>query len=227
MNTANAFGFLLLGLVMWLLPVVAPGMFPQVGIDGSSARSLWIQTMAGVHVALGAGFLARNIVLPEIRYWLRSAPVAEPVWRNEPVPAEALAIDVAAAEAALSEQGALIAARSLEADGVITLRGKHAALWRALKVAFLDQERFVHFLERLRLLAHRHRDRAHAHWAAPVIFGHDPEHALVHLIETSGIDLQQLERGGRHWLRNMTSGTFLREVADEIDQVVGDARRAA
>lgn len=222
MNSSNASGFVLFGLAMGLFPAIAPDLFPRNGIDGSSARALWMHTMGVVQVAIGLFFIMREGVLPWFARWLERAPAAQPDWRQQPVPANAVPV-----VAAGLQQSALFAARGLESDGVVTLRGKHAALWRALKVALLDEERLVHFLQRFRLLAHRDRNRAHAHGAAPVIVGHDAEHTLIHLIQAHGIDLEQLERRSRDWLGNVSAGAFLREVPDEVDEVVGNARRAA
>jgi hypothetical protein len=212
---------------MWALPNVAPDLFPRQSIDGSSARALWVQSMALVHLAVGLGFLVQLEIWPRVMRWLTTEPAMEPVWTRDPVPANAVALDMGAAEVALSEQSALFAAGRFEPDSVVALRGKYATLWSALKVAFLDEKRFVHFLERFRFLSHRHRDGAHAHRPAPVVFGQDAEHALVHLIQSRGINLQQLERRSRNWLGNVTSRAFLREVADEVDQVVSNARGAA
>ena len=186
-----------------------------------------MQVMAVVQVIIGAAFVLQFELWPRLIRWLATVPAMEPVWTREAVPANAVSLDLGAAEAALSEQRALFAARRLEPDGMVTLRGKHATLWSALKVAFLDEERFMNFLERFRLLSHRHRYGAHAYRPAPVVFGHNAEHALIHLIQTRGINLQQLERRSRDWLGNVSPGAFLREVADEVDEVVGDARSAA
>jgi hypothetical protein len=227
MNTGNACGFFIFGTMMWLLPNVAPELFARSGLDGTSARAMWIQVMAVVQVTIGLGFLLHLEVWPRVMRWLAAEPAMEPVWARQPVPAGAVRVDLHAAEAAFSEQSALLAARRLEPDGVVTLRGKHATLWSALKVAFLDEERFVHFLERFRLLSHRNRYRAHANGPAPIVFGHNAEHALVHLIQSRGVDFQKLERRSRNWLGNVSAGAFLREVADEVDEVVGNARGAA
>jgi hypothetical protein len=226
MNIGNASGFFVFGVAMWLLPNIAPDLFPRSGMDGSSARAMWIQVMAVVHATIGLSYLLLPLFAALAR-WVAAEPAIQGIWRQQPVPADAQPIDLAAADAALSQQRALFAAHRLESDGMVTLRGKHAPLWRALKVAFLDEERFMHFLERLRFLAHGHRDRAHADGPAPVVLGHDAEHALIHLIQASGVNFQQLERRSRDWLGNVTAGAFLREVADEVDEVVGDARRAA
>lgn len=60
MNSANAFGFLGVGLAMWLLPALAPSWFTHVAIDGSSTRALWLQVMGPVQVAIGLWFLGQR-----------------------------------------------------------------------------------------------------------------------------------------------------------------------
>jgi len=60
MNIGNAFAFFLSGVVMWCLPNLAPGWFAATGIDGSSARALWLQVMGVVHLVVGAGLLVQD-----------------------------------------------------------------------------------------------------------------------------------------------------------------------
>src|SRR5687767_10234539 len=153
MSTGNASGFLLFGLAMWVSPTVAPDLFPKNGLDGSSARAMWIQLMAVVQVTVGLGFLLQLELWPRLLRWLTSEPAAQPVWGRDPVSANAVPVEGVSFARGRSEQGALLAARGLQSNGLVAFRGMHAALWRALKVAFLDEERFMNFLERLRLLA--------------------------------------------------------------------------
>ena len=110
---------------------------------------------------------------------------------------------------------------------MVALGGQHPALGGALQVAFLNEKRFMDLFERLGLLAHGHRDRAHADGPAPVVLGHDAEHAFIHLVEAGRIDFEQLEGAGGDGLGDVALGAFEGVVADEIDQVVRDARRAA
>ena len=121
----------------------------------------------------------------------------------------------------------MLAAEGLQADGGVALGGEEAALGGALEVAFLDEEGLVDFLERLGLLADGDGDRAHADGLAAVILGHHAQHAFVHFVESGGIDLQQLKRGSGDGLGDLAGGALLREVADEVDEIVGDAGRAA
>jgi hypothetical protein len=78
MNMRNAVGFLSFGLVMGLLPVLAPAWFPPAGIDGSSARALWLEVMGAVQTALGAGWLLGPLAMRTTVRWLapRPSPVA-------------------------------------------------------------------------------------------------------------------------------------------------------
>lgn len=234
MNTGNACGFFLLGLAMWFLPLWAPEYFPANGLDGSSTRALWLQTVGVLQAAIGAAFIVTLGILPAVKGWLASEPALQPRWKNAPVPADAAPVvpftadeELAAGVALLQQRGLVSADGGFEADRVVPFRREDAPLGRALEVALLDEKRFVHFLERLRLLAHRDGDRAHAHGAAPVVLGHDAQHALVHFIKSGRVDFEQLKRGGRNGLRNLASGAFLRKIAHEIDEVVGDTRRAA
>src|SRR5687767_3745159 len=91
MNKGNASSFFLLGLGFWLLPSLAPDLFPRNGIDGSSARALWIQVMGLVHTALGAGFLLQSSVVPRFTRWLATEPSVAPVFSEtstaRPLPA--------------------------------------------------------------------------------------------------------------------------------------------
>src|SRR2546430_872252 len=43
MKIGNAFGFIFYGVLMGLLPAVAPTWFPPTAIDGSSGRALWLE----------------------------------------------------------------------------------------------------------------------------------------------------------------------------------------
>jgi hypothetical protein len=232
MNSANAGGFVIFGLMFGLLPTLAPAWFPATGLDGSSARAMWLQVMGPLQAAIGLAFLVRFEVLPAIARWLADERRPAPVVLVDSAEAAAAANNVVAfpeavALAANSEQAALVAAERLETDGSVALGGQHAALRRALKIAFLNEERLVHFFQRFRLFAHGDGDRAHANGTAAVVFGHDTQHALVHLVEAGRIDLKELERRGCDGLRDLALSAFLREIANEVDQVVGDARRAA
>lgn len=119
------------------------------------------------------------------------------------------------------------AGEGVQADGGVAFRSEDATFAGALKIAFLDQERFVHFFEGLGLFAHGDGDGADADGAAAVVFGHDAEHAFVHFVEAGGVDFEELERGGGDGLGDTTVGALLGVVADEVDEIVGDAWGAA
>ena len=59
MNLSNASTFLLTGIAMSVLPVIAPALCPANGFDGTSARELWLQVMGFINAAIGTGYLAR------------------------------------------------------------------------------------------------------------------------------------------------------------------------
>ena len=86
MNTANAFGFLVLGAAMGLLPWLAPAWFPPTASDGSSGRVLWLETMSVVQVAIGGWSLARANLFPAIARWLASEPQPVAVLTRARVP---------------------------------------------------------------------------------------------------------------------------------------------
>lgn len=127
-----------------------------------------------------------------------------------------------------SEQSRLIGAgEGFQSDGRVAFRGEDAAFAGALQVALLDEERFVHFFERFGFFADGDGDGADADGAAAVVFGHDAEHAFVHFVEAGGVDFKELEGGGGDGLGDAAVGALLGVVADEVDEVVGDARGAA
>ena len=123
MNKGNASGFLLFGMVMWILPDVAPAMFPRNGLDGSSTRALWLQAMSVVHLAVGAGFLMHLGVWPRVLKWLSTQPAPEPVWTRDPVPAGAVALGLQAATRSMSKQGSLLGGRRLSTSPTLDRQG--------------------------------------------------------------------------------------------------------
>ena len=64
MNIRNAWGFLSFGLVMSLLPLLRPAWFPSTGMDGTSARALWLELMGAVQTLLGGAQVLWRIALP-------------------------------------------------------------------------------------------------------------------------------------------------------------------
>jgi hypothetical protein len=142
MNRANALTFLVIGVSMWLLPVVSPDSFRHVAVDGSSTRALWLQVMGLVQLGLGATYLLKHYPLVS-----RRAPEAATV--SMPVPAAELpelplVLDIAAL-------ATTTAARQLGAEvpGSITLHGRHADLWRAFNEAIQTDGHAREFARRL------------------------------------------------------------------------------
>ena len=56
MNRGSYVTFVVLGLLMTLAPRHFPDFFPASGIDGSSARALWLEVMGGINMALGLAY---------------------------------------------------------------------------------------------------------------------------------------------------------------------------
>lgn len=129
---------------MWILPVIAPGWFPPAAIDGTSTRALWLEAMGLVQLAIGAGYLARQRVLPAVWQWLAAAPAQ---WSDAPVPKAA---------AAISQRGhrpwyALAMAKAALRPKVSDVR--HGRVAR-------DTEKLAHFVARLRELPYGRRGQA-------------------------------------------------------------------
>ncbi|MES2694224.1 MAG: hypothetical protein V4773_12185 [Verrucomicrobiota bacterium] len=205
---------------MWFAPLLAPEYFPASAIDGSSTRALWLQVVGLAQTLVGISFIVTLGVMPAIARWLAAAPALLPRWKNAPVPAHAAPVVAFVDEAAAVSQGAAVANTVFAGGSLVPFPSAHVALAEGS----LDEKRFVRFLERLRLLGDRLDARAEG--AMPVIFGNEGQHALVHFIKSGRVDFDQLKRSG-NGLRNLASSRFLRKIANELDEVVGDTRRAA
>jgi hypothetical protein len=62
MNLNHAFGFLLVGTVFGLLPRFAPGWCPATGVDGTSAREIWLQLMSALLIGVAVSHIARRML---------------------------------------------------------------------------------------------------------------------------------------------------------------------
>ena len=78
MTNLHAYGFLVFGGLMHLLPLVAPGRFPPNSIDGANTSALWLQAMGWVNGAIGSFYLLKLEILPFIAQVL--------AWRPAPLP---------------------------------------------------------------------------------------------------------------------------------------------
>lgn len=78
MTSLYAYGFLVLGGALHLLPLVAPAHFPPNSIDGANTSALWLQLMGWVNGVIGAFYLLRLEILPGIAQVL--------AWRPTPLP---------------------------------------------------------------------------------------------------------------------------------------------
>lgn len=86
MNTPNAFGFVALGLLMKLLPQLAPSLVASDNTLawGESSRALWLAFMGAVLIFTGGAFLLRLVwrwmVRPRPVPMLRPAMEPAPTW---------------------------------------------------------------------------------------------------------------------------------------------------
>lgn len=95
------------------------------------------------------------------------------------------------------------------------------------EIAFEDEVRFVHFLDRVGLLADGDRQGIHADRSA-VELGQDRfEDALVHFVQAVFVDLQHGEGGVGDGLGDAAVVADFGEIADAAEHVVGDARGTA
>lgn len=83
MNLRDAWVFLSFGLVMGLLPVIAPAWFPPTALDGSSGHALWLELMGLVQTGIGGGCVLWKFGVPAFVRWLAyntpAAPTPPPV----------------------------------------------------------------------------------------------------------------------------------------------------
>ena len=96
-----------------------------------------------------------------------------------------------------------------------------------LQESVLHEERLVHLLDRIRILAHGGRDGPDADRAALELLDDGAQDPCVHVIEPELVDVEHLQgalgdRGGDHPV-----DSDLREVAHAPQQTIGDPRRAA
>lgn len=85
MTTHNAFGFFILGLVMFFLPAVLPTYFMVKAIDGSNTSELWLAFMGLLQGALGIVCILRNEAVPfAVRLMTLRLPTLKPAERVAP-----------------------------------------------------------------------------------------------------------------------------------------------
>lgn len=104
MNFSNAVGFLFLGLVMLLAPMLVPALFAHVAIDGASTRALWTEFMGLVEFLIGAGYVVRQGLRVAIEAGRNLAEqrgaVATGEWQPAAVPGHLVFVDLIPAEVA-------------------------------------------------------------------------------------------------------------------------------
>src|SRR6266545_2100568 len=92
------------------------------------------------------------------------------------------------------------------------------AAWRALQEAQLDQVRLGHVLDRVWLLADRHRQGGEPHRLAAVALAEHLEQRHVQLVEAERVDLEQLQRLPGDGGVDATAAAHLGEVAHPAQQ---------
>lgn len=140
MNFANAIAFVGIGSAMWLLPLLAPSLFPHTAIDGSSTRALWTQFMGTLQCAIGvfvmARHLATNVMTQAERAAIPRGAVATADWQTDRWPDAAIAVDfVAHANHGAAMQGARTSGAT-----AVTLEGEQAALWLSFRRLMDDEQ---------------------------------------------------------------------------------------
>jgi len=78
MTTLHSYGFLVLGGVLHLLPLVAPAQFPPSSVDGANTSALWLQFMGWVNGGIGTVYLWLLEVLPFVAQVLAWRPALTP-----------------------------------------------------------------------------------------------------------------------------------------------------
>lgn len=77
MKIFHALGFLTVGILLSLLPQIAPGWFLPSVVTGESPRDLWTAFMSWLQIGIGTiGLIGRS--LPLLGRLLRYEPPAEP-----------------------------------------------------------------------------------------------------------------------------------------------------
>jgi hypothetical protein len=92
MTNLHAYGFLVFGGLLNLLPLAAPAHFPPNSVDGANTSALWLQVMGWVNGTIGAFYLIRLDVVPFVAYVLawRPTPLRELLPENVLRPALAM-----------------------------------------------------------------------------------------------------------------------------------------
>ena len=76
MDPRHGIGFFVFGLLMWLLPAMAPGRFPSPAFGGMNGSAMWLEGMGIVQILFGGTLLLRYCVWPWLLRWSASAKAA-------------------------------------------------------------------------------------------------------------------------------------------------------
>jgi hypothetical protein len=96
-----------------------------------------------------------------------------------------------------------------------------------LQKPWLEEERLVHVLDRLRFLAERDSERRQTHRAAAEPLDHAAQKLAVEALEPGAVDLEQRQRLLGDLRRHGAFVAHLGDVAHAAEDPVRDARRAA
>src|SRR5262245_16360492 len=92
--------------------------------------------------------------------------------------------------------------------------GHDASAWCSIQEPDLDEVGFVHLLDRFPLLPDGGRKRRQAHGPAAELVQNGQEKSPVDLVESKGIDLEQVERARGLGGADRVGAVDLREVAN-------------
>ena len=126
-----------------------------------------------------------------------------------------------------SEQGLFAMVRPGESEMCIGHFGRFPAAWRSFEEPFFDQERFVNLFDSPGIFADCRSDGVQSDGAAAEFFNDRREYFVIHLIESSGVDIQGCQGEPRDVEVDMTFAFDHGEVTHTAQQGIGDARRSA
>lgn len=109
----------------------------------------------------------------------------------------------------------------------ISLLGGFPSARGSFEVTFLNQKRFVHFLDGTGFFADGRSNGTEADRTAFELFYDRGKYPVVHLVQPVLIHVQRGQRQVSNLERNGSVSFDLREVADATQQRVGDTRGAA
>src|SRR5476651_973737 len=77
MDPRHGFGFLVIGVLMWMLPALIPAWFPAPLFGGANGQAMWLEGMGVVQILLGGGLVLRHFAIPSLVRWAAVRKTAE------------------------------------------------------------------------------------------------------------------------------------------------------